>query len=138
MKDFLAFGVVAIGDGIAIVADGDDAKLEERTMARTPRMAQIEALLVDDPDDAFLRYGLAMEHASAGDDAVCVNVLNDLITRPASQPYVPAFLQCGQALMRLDRTEEACAVLKQGVEVAGRAGDTHAQGEMQGLLASLE
>ena len=36
---------------------------------RTPRMEQIEALLADDPTDAFLRYGLALEHASAGDDA---------------------------------------------------------------------
>jgi thioredoxin-like negative regulator of GroEL len=107
-------------------------------MARTPRMEQIEALLADDPDDAFLRYGLAMEHASAGDDAQCVVVLRDLIQRTAANPYVPAFLQCGQALMRLDRTEEACAVLREGVEAARRAGDTHAQGEMQGLLASIE
>ena len=38
-------------------------------MPRTPRMAQIEAMLADDPDDTFLRYGLAMEHASAGDHA---------------------------------------------------------------------
>jgi hypothetical protein len=107
-------------------------------MARTPRMAQIEALLADDPDDAFLRYGLAMEHASAGDDAACVNVLRDLIARTLASPYVPAFLQCGQALVRLDRTAEACEVLKQGVDAARRAGDTHAQGEMQGLLDSLE
>jgi len=107
-------------------------------MARTPRMAQIEALLADDPDDAFLRYGLAMEHASAGDDAECVNVMRDLITRTAANPYVPAFLQCGQALVRLDRTEEACEVLRAGIGAAARAGDTHAQGEMQGLLASIE
>ena len=107
-------------------------------MARTPRMAQIEALLADDPDDAFLRYGLAMEHASAGDDAECADVLRDLIARTAANPYVPAFLQCGQALARLDRTAEACEVLKRGVDAARRAGDTHAMGEMQGLLASLE
>ncbi len=107
-------------------------------MARTPRMAQIEELLAEDPNDAFLRYGLAMEHASASDDTECANVLRDLIARTTAQPYVPAFLQCGQALMRLDRTEEACAVLKEGVEVARRAGDTHAQGEMQGLLSSIE
>jgi hypothetical protein len=107
-------------------------------MARTPRMAQIEAMLAEDPDDAFLRYGLAMEHASAGDDAECVTVLRDLIARTAANPYVPAFLQCGQALMRLDRTAEACDVLKSGIEAARQAGDTHAQGEMQGLLASLE
>jgi hypothetical protein len=107
-------------------------------MARTRRMEQIEALLAEDPDDAFLRYGLAMEHASAGDDAECVKVLRELIARTLVNPYVPAFLQCGQALARLDRNEEACEVLKAGVAAARRAGDTHAEGEMQGLLASLE
>jgi hypothetical protein len=101
-------------------------------------MAQIEALLAEDPDDAFLRYGLAMEHASAGDDAECVNVLRDLIARTAAKPYVPAFLQCGQALARLGREPEACEVLKAGIAAARAAGDTHAEGEMQGLLTSLE
>jgi thioredoxin-like negative regulator of GroEL len=101
-------------------------------------MAQIEALLADDPSDAFLRYGLAMEHASAGDDAECANVLRDLIARTAASPYVPAYLQCGQALARLDRNEEACEVLRAGVAAARKAGDSHAEGEMQGLLASLE
>ena len=107
-------------------------------MARTPRMAQLEALLAEDPDDAFLRYGLALEHASAGDDATSAAVLHDLIARTAANPYVPAFLMCGQSLMRLDRTAEACAVLKQGIAAAARAGNTHAQGEMEGLLASIE
>lgn len=100
-------------------------------------MDAIEAMLADDPDDAFLRYGLAMEHASAGDDATCVTVLRDLIARTTATPYVPAFLQAGQALVRLDRIEEACTVLRTGVDAARRAGDTHAQGEMQGLLESI-
>lgn len=107
-------------------------------MARTPRMAQIEAMLADDPDDAFLRYGLAMEHASAGDDAACVEVLRELIARTAATPYIPAFLQSGQALVRLDRIPEACEVLRTGIEAARRGGDSHAQGEMQGLLDSIE
>lgn len=110
-------------------------------MARTPRMEQIEALLADDPDDAFLRYGLAMEHASAGDDAGCVAALRDLIARTATNPYVPAYLQAGQALVRLDKINEACAVLRDGIAAAGkvRTSDAlHAQSEMQGLLASIE
>jgi len=105
-------------------------------MARTPRMSQIEAMLADDPDDAFLRYGLAMEHASAGDDSACVEVLQDLIAR-STTPYIPAFLQAGQALVRLDRISEACDVLRKGIEAARRGGDGHAQGEMQGLLESI-
>lgn len=110
-------------------------------MPKTPRMAQIEAMLADDPDDAFLRYGLAMEHASAGDDAACAEVLKELIARKAAAPYIPAYLQAGQALARLDRTAEACDVLRAGLDAAKRVGTPdalHAHGEMQGLLASLE
>ena len=99
-------------------------------------MAQIEAMLADDPDDAFLRYGLAMEHASTGDDAECATVLRDLIARTAANPYVPAFLQCGQALMRLDRTRRRATCCGKVSRPPRRAGDTHAQGEMQGLLAA--
>jgi thioredoxin-like negative regulator of GroEL len=107
-------------------------------MAKTPRMGQIEAMLADDPDDHELRYFLAMEHASAGDDATCVAVLREVIARSAAKPYVPAFLQAGQALVRLDKTDEACAVLRQGIDAAAKAGDAHALSEMQGLLASIE
>ena len=107
-------------------------------MARTLRMTQIEAMLAEDPDDAFLRYGLAMEHASAGDDAACVEVLRDLINRTAAKPYIPAYLMAGQALVRLDRIPEASTILREGIAAAGKAGDTHAQGEMQGLLDTIE
>ena len=107
-------------------------------MARTLRMTQIEAMLAEDPDDAFLRYGLAMEHASAGDDAACVEALRDLIARTSPNPYIPAFLMAGQALVRLDRIPEAGTILREGIAAAGKAGDTHAQGEMQGLLDTIE
>lgn len=108
-------------------------------MPKTPRMEQIEAMLVDEPDDAFLRYGLAMEHASAGDDGQCVLVLRELIQRDGA--YIPAYLQAGQALTRLDRITEACDVLRSGITAAERVGTAeavHARGEMAGLLSSIE
>lgn len=110
-------------------------------MPKTARMERIEAMLAKEPDDAFLRYGLAMEHAGAGDDAACVEVLRDLIARSTAGPYIPAFLQAGQALVRLDRIAEACDMLKAGIETAtgvGSADALHARGEMQGLLSSIE
>ena len=100
-------------------------------------MAQIEAMLAEDPEDAFLRYGLALEHASAGDDATSVEVLRDLIHRTAANPYIPAYLMAGQSLIRLDRMPEASDLLRQGIAAAGKSGDIHAQGEMQGLLDSI-
>jgi thioredoxin-like negative regulator of GroEL len=98
-------------------------------------MEQLEALLADDPTDPFLRYGLAMEYVSAGDDSTAA----DQLVRLADEAgYVPAFLQAGQVLARLNRFDEACAVLRRGVAAAKSQGDSHAEGEMAGLLASLE
>jgi len=104
-------------------------------------MQQIEAMLAEDPDDGFLRYGLAMEHAGQGDDEEAVAVLRDLIARSARAPYVPAFLQAGQALIRLGREAEAAAALREGIEAAKKVGTPeamHALGEMQGFLATVE
>jgi len=102
---------------------------------RTPRMEQIEALLADDPADPFLRYGLAMEYASAGDDVTAAEQLLRLI---ADTPYVPAFLMAGQILNRLNRVDVACDVLRRGIAAAKDWGNAHAEGEMTSLLSSIE
>ena len=102
---------------------------------RTPRMDQIEALLADDPNDSFLRYGLAMEHASIGQEETAAQLLLALIEET---PYVPGFLQAGQILNRLNRIEEGCEVLRKGIAAAKQQGDSHAEGEMSGLLSSME
>ena len=107
-------------------------------MAKTPRMAQLEAMLADDPADAFLRYGLAMEHMGLGDDATAVGVLRELIAANPEPPYVPAYLQAGQALMRLDREADAAAMLRADIAAAAKTGNDHARGEMEGFLATLE
>ena len=107
-------------------------------MAKTPRMQQIEAMLADEPDDEFLRYGLAMEHTGLGDDATAVAVLRELIALNPEPPYVPAYLQAGQALMRLDKEADAAAMLRAGIAAATKTGNDHARGEMEGFLATLE
>lgn len=104
-------------------------------MANTSRMQQLEALLADDPNDPFLRYGLAMEHASSGDEETGARLLVELIqVRPE---YVPAYLQAGQLLARLDRVDEAQGVYRTGIAAAMKKGDVHAAGEMQQFLDLL-
>src|SRR4051812_38119194 len=81
-------------------------------MPTSPRLQQIEELLAADPDDEFLRYAQAMEHTSLGDDAGAVAHLQALIALNPAAPYIPAFLMCGQALLRLDREKDAAEVLR--------------------------
>lgn len=99
------------------------------------RRERLEAMLVEQPGDAFLRYGLAIEFAKEGDAERALAGLRSLMgDRP---PYVPSFFRCGQLLCELDRVSEARAALRDGIEEARRQGDLHAAGEMSELLMSL-
>lgn len=111
---------------------------EAEPMADSPRMRQIQAMLAETPDDPMLRYMLGMECASAGDDEAAVREFRLLTDRAAGEPYVPAFHMAGQALARLGREPEAADVLRRGIDAARKAGDLHALGEMEGLLATVE
>jgi thioredoxin-like negative regulator of GroEL len=104
-------------------------------MTAKTRRQQIEEQLAEDPNDPFLRYGLAMEHLGAGDTEAALRCLRDLIALDAG--YVPAYQQCAQALARLGRTGEAADVFRRGIAAARQKGDEHAASEMQGMLDSL-
>lgn len=104
-------------------------------MTDKSRRQRLEEMLAEDPNDAFLRYGLAMDYASGGDDEAAAQCFAELLR--LSPDYVPAYLQSGQVLVRLGRDEEARGVYRAGVVVAGRAGDAHAAGELQGFLDML-
>jgi len=99
------------------------------------RREKLEAMLQDDPQDTFLRYALAMELDKEGHHEESLAGLRDLA---GGEPqYVPAFFQAAQQLTRLDRTEEARAMLRDGIEAARAQGDSHAAGEMSEFLANL-
>jgi Tfp pilus assembly protein PilF len=104
-------------------------------MTAKTRKQQIEEMLAEDPDDPFLRYGLAMEYVGAGEDAAAARCLQDLIA--VAPNYVPAYLQLGQALVRQSRTDEARQAWTRGVQIAHQAGDQHARDEMQGFLDNM-
>lgn len=99
------------------------------------RKEKIEAMLLDEPGDAFLRYSLAMEQEKEGDHAASLAGLQSLMAD--APPYVPAFFRSGQQLAGLGRVEEARTALRDGIEEARRQGNSHAAGEMGELLATL-
>ncbi|MCA9240216.1 MAG: hypothetical protein KDA37_08455 [Planctomycetales bacterium] len=99
------------------------------------RREKLEAMLADSPDDQFLRYALAMELDKEGSHEASLARFAELSS--ADPPYVPAFFMAGQQLARLDRVNEARAVLRNGIETARTQGDAHAAGEMSEFLASL-
>lgn len=101
----------------------------------TTRRQKIEALLADDPDDVFLRYSLALELESEGAWEAGLEILESLAR--AEPAYVPAFQMAAQHLQKRERTEEARACLREGIEAARAQGLSHAAAEMAEALMAL-
>jgi Flp pilus assembly protein TadD len=105
-------------------------------MTVNSRKEKLEAMLAEEPNDPELRYMLAMEYASVGDDEGAVRVFRELIERAPA--YAPAYHQGGRALHRLGRIAEARTLLEHGIPVALQQGNSHAAGEMQELMDNLD
>ncbi len=101
----------------------------------TTRREKIEAMMVDEPGDTFLRYSLAMELDKEGEHVASLERLAELSRD--DPPYVPAFFMAGQQLVRLNRVTEARTILRDGIEAARQQNDAHAAGEMSEFLSSL-
>ena len=104
-------------------------------MAAASRREKIEAMLVEDPQDPFLRYSHALELEKEGAHDRSLSGLAGLMSDPS--PYVPAFFMAAQQLVRLSRLGEARAALREGIEQARSQGNAHAAGEMAEFLASI-
>jgi E3 SUMO-protein ligase RanBP2 len=97
------------------------------------RIAALERLLQARPEDARLRFGLAVEYEKAGrvDDAV--RELRAYLDRTEDQGN--AWGRLGALLRRLGRDEEARAAYRRGVEQALRHGHPSMAAELESALA---
>jgi thioredoxin-like negative regulator of GroEL len=105
------------------------------TEPKKTRRQMLEEFVAKKPDDAFSRYGLAMECMNSGDPTAADGHFRALLERNAD--YIPAYLMYGQLLARESRNEDARQVLSNGITAASKAGNEHARSEMETLLAEL-
>lgn len=99
------------------------------------KLAALNEILQLDPANAFARYGLAMEHASQGNQEAALAEFDTLIGH--NPDYVPAYQMSAQTLLRLGRTGAAMERLDAGIAAAKRTGNQHALSEMDAMRAEL-
>lgn len=87
------------------------------------------------PNDAFARYGLAMEDVRDGDAEAALAQFQLLMEQHPD--YSAAYHQAGQLLISLNEFDQAREILQRGIQAALRQGNPHARGEMQGLLEEI-
>lgn len=99
------------------------------------RIAMLTEILTQNPNDAFARYGLAMEYSNQGQVDRALEEFGKLL---ASHPdYTAGYFMAAQTLARASRNEEARKMLGDGIISAKRTGNAHAQSEMEVMLADL-
>ena len=103
---------------------------------KSKKRLMLEASLAEDPTDAFLRYGLALQCLRDGDVAEGRERLIALIeNQPDDQ--IAAYQQLGQSYMEAGESDSARSTFETGIAKARKRGDWHAAEEMGGFLASL-
>ncbi len=99
------------------------------------RIAMLKEVLTENPNDAFARYGLAMEYSKAGDIDTALAEFKRVIE--VNPDYTAAYQMAGQMLVSAGRSEEARQMLEGGIAAAQRAGNQHAESEMRGMMELL-
>ncbi len=99
----------------------------------TDRLQALLQFAEQNPDDAFVRYGLAQEYANQGQLEKAAEEFTRLVEINAD--YQAAYYHGGQTYLKMGRKEEAREWFRKGIDLAGRTGDAHARDE---LLAALD
>lgn len=92
-------------------------------------------MLDADPNDPFLLYGLAQEHAKDGRHETALEFYDLCIVADAAYCY--AYFHKARSLEALGRDAEAVATLRTGATAAKQAGDDHALHEITAYLDTL-
>lgn len=104
-------------------------------MSEPNRLQMLSQFLEQNPNDAFARYGLAMEYSKLGQTETALDQFKKLLE--LHPDYTNGYFMAAQTLAGAERNEEAKAMLQKGIESAKRIGNRHALNEMSAMLDEL-
>jgi len=99
------------------------------------RLAMLTEILTQNPQDAFARYGLAMEYSNRGEVETAMQEFSKLLT--AHPDYTAGYFMAAHTLAKASRIDEAKKMLQDGIASAQKTGNAHAQSEMEAMLMDL-
>lgn len=104
-------------------------------MTEANRLEMLAQFLEQNPNDAFARYGLALEYSKLGQTEVALQHFNRLLE--GHPDYTNGYFMAAQTLAKAERNDEAKAMLQKGIESAQRTDNRHALNEMSAMLDEL-
>ncbi len=105
------------------------------SMTEMSRLEMLTQFVEQNPNDAFARYGLAMEYSNQGQVDTALQQFHKLLE--LHPDYTNGYFMAAQALAKVERFDEAKALLQKGIESARNTGNQHALSEMTAMLDEL-
>ncbi|GAB4132901.1 MAG: hypothetical protein Fur0041_04630 [Bacteroidia bacterium] len=100
------------------------------------RLAALEEMLREQPGNAFLRYGIALEYASRGQLSEAITRIESLLIDEPE--YLGAYYTLGQYYEKAGETEKAINIYRKGIALAELKGNKKALGELREVLWMIE
>lgn len=101
-----------------------------------PTLDQLLRVLETSPDDAFVLYGIAMEHSRLGDHEAALPYFDRALEADPTNPY--HYFHKARSLEARGEIDQARAVLTLGLERAKASGDAQAINETAAYLDQLD
>jgi len=99
------------------------------------RLESLKSLVAQDPNNSFVRYGLAMEYAKEAQYDEAVKEFEAVLE--GNSQYAAAYYHGGQTLEKMGKIEDARSMYERGIKVTMQTGDLHTRSELQAALDIL-
>jgi Tfp pilus assembly protein PilF len=99
------------------------------------RIAMLQQLLAEHPNEALPRYSLAMEYSTAGNTERALAEFENLLK--LHPDYANGYFMAAQTVAKAGQTEAAKEYLRKGISAAERTRNAHARAEMEEMLEEL-
>ncbi|HSH66614.1 MAG TPA: hypothetical protein VLB84_12685 [Bacteroidia bacterium] len=100
------------------------------------RLEQLKKMLETEPNDSFLNYALALEHARVNEITEAIRLIEEIIARDAN--YLGAYYQLGKYYELSSNPAKAIEIYKKGIELAKQQKNRKTQLELNEALLQLE
>ncbi|MGL4596862.1 MAG: tetratricopeptide repeat protein [Bacteroidia bacterium] len=100
------------------------------------RLAALEEMLRESPNDAFVQYAIAVELAAQNQQGEAIQRIEQLI---GDQPtYLGAYYKLGKLYEEINQPEKALDVFRRGATLAQQQGNKKTLGELNEAIWMLE
>lgn len=100
------------------------------------RLEQLQQMLLQEPNDEFLQYAIAMEYFSANEMQKAAEGLEKIISN--NKNYLAAYYQLGKCYEAQNKTDEAKKIYEEGISIAHAQNKQKTLSELREALFLLE